>query len=77
MLQKVGGLDYFRSSAFWSINNYYERRPLIQQWDKVIQRLKNNKESREERKYALNYLKNLILDTRNKIQGGLWEKIEL
>ncbi len=42
-----------------------------------IERLKNNKQTKEEKIFALNYLKNLIQDTRNKIKGGLWEKIEL
>ena len=43
----------------------------------LIERLKNNQQSKEEKRYALNYLKNLIEDTRKQIKGGLWEKIEL
>ena len=43
----------------------------------LIERLKRNEQSKEEKKYALNYLKNLIRDTRKEIRGGLWEKIEL
>ncbi|MEK6860153.1 MAG: nucleotidyltransferase domain-containing protein [Nanoarchaeota archaeon] len=43
----------------------------------LIDKLKNNKQSKEERKFALNYLKNLIQDTRDKIGGELWGKIEL
>jgi predicted nucleotidyltransferase len=43
----------------------------------LILRLKNNQESKIERKLAINYSKNLIEDTRKQIKGGLWEKIEL
>ena len=43
----------------------------------LIERLKNNKESKLDRKIALSYLKNLIENTRKEIKGGLWEKIEL
>lgn len=43
----------------------------------LIERLKNNKESKEERKYAISYLNNLIKDTRKQLKGELWEKIEL
>ncbi|MEK6873726.1 MAG: nucleotidyltransferase domain-containing protein [Nanoarchaeota archaeon] len=43
----------------------------------LIERLKNNKESKTERKIALNYLKELIKTTREEIRGDLWEKIEL
>lgn len=43
----------------------------------LIERLKNNKESKLDRKIALSYLKNFIENTRKEIKGGLWEKIEL
>jgi len=43
----------------------------------LIERLKNNQQSKEEKRYVLNYLKNLIEDTRKQIEGGLWEKIQL
>ncbi len=43
----------------------------------LIERLKNNHESKLDRKIALNYLKELIKKTREEIKGGLWEKIEL
>ncbi len=43
----------------------------------LIERLKNNEESKLDRKIALAYLKNLIKKTRDEIKGGLWEKIEL
>ena len=43
----------------------------------LIERLKNNQESKLDRKIALFYLKNLIENTRKEIKGGLWEKIEL
>ncbi|MBS3079451.1 nucleotidyltransferase domain-containing protein [Candidatus Pacearchaeota archaeon] len=43
----------------------------------LIERLKNNKQSNEEKRYALHYLKNLIEDTRKQIRGGLWEKTQL
>lgn len=43
----------------------------------LIERLKNNQESKEERKYAISYLNNLIKDTRKHLEGELWEKIEL
>lgn len=43
----------------------------------LINKLKNNQESKIERKLALNYLKNLIEDTRKQIKGDLWEKIAL
>src|SRR3989344_150606 len=39
----------------------------------LIERLKNNQQSKEEKRYVLNYLKNLIEDTRKQIEGGLWE----
>lgn len=42
----------------------------------LIDKLKNNKESKAERRIALNYLKELSEITRNEIKGGLWEKIE-
>lgn len=43
----------------------------------LIDRLKNNKESKLDRKIALSYLNELIKKTRKEIKGGLWEKIEL
>lgn len=43
----------------------------------LIERLKNNHESKLDRKTALNYLKELSELTRKEIKGGLWEKIEL
>jgi predicted nucleotidyltransferase len=43
----------------------------------LIERLKNNEQSSEERIYALKYLKRLIQDTRKQIGGELWERIEL
>lgn len=43
----------------------------------LIEKLKNNKESKAERRIALDYLKELSERTRNEIRGGLWEKIEL
>lgn len=43
----------------------------------LIEKLKNNKESKIERKIALNYLKELSEMTRQEIKGDLWEKIEL
>lgn len=43
----------------------------------LIEKLKNNKESKIERKIALNYLKEMSELTRKEIKGGLWEKIEL
>ena len=43
----------------------------------LIEKLKNNKQSKEEEKYALNYLKRLIEDTSKQLKGELWEKIEL
>jgi predicted nucleotidyltransferase len=43
----------------------------------LILKLKNNQESKEERKYALSYLNSLIKDTSKQLEGELWEKIEL
>lgn len=43
----------------------------------LIERLKNNQQSKQEKKYALNYLKNLIEDTEKQIRGGLWERVEI
>jgi len=43
----------------------------------LIEKLKNNKESKIEKRLALNYLKELSEITRKEIKGGLWEKIEL
>ncbi len=43
----------------------------------LIEKLKNNQESKIEKKLALNYLKALSELTRKEIKGGLWEKIEL
>ena len=43
----------------------------------LIEKLKNNQHSNQDLKYSLNYLKNLIEDTRKQIGGNLWEKIEL
>ncbi len=43
----------------------------------LIERLKNNQESRLDRKIALVFLKDLIEDTRNQIGVELWEKREL
>ena len=43
----------------------------------LIEKLRNNQESKIERKIALNYLKELSEKTRKEIKGDLWEKIEL
>ena len=43
----------------------------------LIERLKNNQESKLDRKIALAFLKDLIEDTRNQIGVELWEKREL
>ena len=43
----------------------------------LIEKLKNNKQSKEEKKYVLIYLKKLIEDTSKQLEGELWEKIEL
>lgn len=43
----------------------------------LIERLKNNKESKLDRKIALIYLKDLLEKTEKEIEGELWEKIEL
>lgn len=43
----------------------------------LIEKLKNNQESKTERRIALNYLKELSEITRKEIKGDLWEKIEL
>lgn len=43
----------------------------------LLEKLRNNKESKAERKIALNYLKELKEKTRQELKGGLWEKIEL
>ncbi|MEK6854986.1 MAG: nucleotidyltransferase domain-containing protein [Nanoarchaeota archaeon] len=40
----------------------------------LIERLKTNKESRQDRKIAKYYLKNLIEDTYKQLKGDLWEK---
>ncbi len=43
----------------------------------LIERLKNNKESKLDRKIALHYLDYILKLTRKEIKGGLWEKLEL
>lgn len=43
----------------------------------LILKLKNNSESKMEKKYALNYLNQMIKKTRNDIKGELWEKIQI
>lgn len=43
----------------------------------LIERLKNNNESKLDKKIALSYLKNLIQETRKEIGVNLWEKREL
>ena len=43
----------------------------------LIEKLKNNRESKAERRIALSYLRELSEITRKEIKGGLWEKIEL
>ena len=43
----------------------------------LILRLKNNQASKEEKKYALNYLKGLLEKTEKEVSGRKWEKIEL
>lgn len=43
----------------------------------LILKIKNNKESELERKFALTYLKYLLEITRKEIGGNLWEKVEL
>lgn len=43
----------------------------------LIEKLKNNKQSNIEMKYSLNYLRNLVEDTRIKLKEGSWEKIKL
>ncbi len=45
--------------------------------ENLIQKLKNNQESRIERKIALYYLRELSKQIREKLGGNLWEKIEL
>jgi len=43
----------------------------------LINKLKNNKESKIERRIALNYLKELLKMTREEIRGNLWGKAGL
>ena len=43
----------------------------------LIERLKNNKDSKLDRKIALIYLKDILERTRQEIKGDLWEKVEL
>lgn len=43
----------------------------------LIERLKNNQESKLDKKIALIYLKNLLEKTEKDVEGELWEKIEL
>jgi predicted nucleotidyltransferase len=43
----------------------------------LLERLKNNQESRLDRKIALVYLNELVAKTRAEIKGDLWERIEL
>jgi predicted nucleotidyltransferase len=43
----------------------------------LAERLRNNQESKVDRKIALNFLKELVENTRKEIKGGLWEKIIL
>ncbi len=43
----------------------------------LIERLKNNKESKIDKKIALIYLKDLLEKTEKEVEGELWEKIEL
>lgn len=43
----------------------------------LLERLKNNKESLIERKFALSYLNSLIKETENKLKEAKWEKIVL
>jgi len=43
----------------------------------LIERLKNNQESKLDKKIALSYLKDLVEKTRKEIGVNLWEKIEL
>jgi len=43
----------------------------------LIEKLENNKESKIEKKIALNYLRELAEKTRQELRGNLWEKIEL
>jgi len=43
----------------------------------IIERLKNNQESKLDRKLALSYLKNLLEKTEKEVKGELWEKIRL
>lgn len=60
------------------IDNRKLKESLIEEIGKnLIEKLKNNKESKEERRIAFNYLKKLNEITRKEIKGGLWEKIEL
>lgn len=64
------------------LNKIIDNRKLIESLNEelgrnLIERLKNNQESKIERKIALNYLKGLSEKTRKEIKGELWEKIKL
>lgn len=43
----------------------------------LIERLKNNKASRDEKRYTLNYLNKLLKRTEKELSGETWEKIQL
>jgi len=43
----------------------------------LIERLKNNKASKEEKRYTLNYLNKLLKRTEKELAGEAWEKIQL
>ena len=60
------------------IDNSKLKKSLYEELGKnLIERLKNNQESKLDKKTALAYLKNLVEKTRTEIRGDLWEKIEL
>jgi len=64
------------------LNKIVDNQKLIESLDRevghaLIERLKNNCESKTDRKVALSYLKELLEKTRKEIKGGPWEKIEL
>ncbi len=60
------------------VDNYKLIESLDSEFGKsLVERLKNNCESKTDRKIALYYLKELLEKTRKGIIGGPWEKIEL
>jgi len=60
------------------INNQQLKQSLYDEIGKeTAEKLKNNLETKTERKIALLFLKKLLEETENKLKGDLWEKIEL